>query len=98
MKPVEPPKREGFDRVVFAKDQREYIPLPANISRDLHGSVETRWRLTWREWFKLLFGADVYLNILTFRNPLQPILLTVGEHHDNNTNAHDISAAKAEIA
>ncbi len=72
--PIEPDQKDGFSRVIFAKDQPEYIPLPANT--DGH-SVETKWKLSWRERLTVLFRGNVYLSLLTFGNPLQPIRLTV---------------------
>lgn len=76
MKPVSPVV-EGFQslEVVFAKDQPEYLPLPALPvnSSDETGTVVTRWKLTWKERFRVLFGGDLYLWMLTFGKPLQPV-------------------------
>ena len=69
MKPIE------FEQsnVVFAKDQPEYLPLPAHRSED--GCVSTCWQLTWRERLKVLIGGRLFLSLLTFNNPLQPLKL-----------------------
>jgi len=62
--------------VVYAKDQPEYLPLPAHRATD--GRVTTCWRLSWRERLRVLFGGRVWLQMLTFNKPLQPVkLLTV---------------------
>lgn len=79
MKPVspvayDPETRWGVSEIVFAKDQKQYIPLPAIKFDD--GLVVTRWKLSFREWLDLLFGGNVYLGVLTHNQPLQPIRLT----------------------
>jgi hypothetical protein len=57
--------------IVFGKDQPPYTPLPAY--KDDNGVVFTRWHLTWRERCKVLFGGDLWLTVLTFNLPLQPV-------------------------
>ncbi len=57
--------------VIYAKDQPEYIPLPAYKWKD--GTVVTKWQLTWKERFLILFNGHFFFSILTFNNPLQPI-------------------------
>lgn len=68
----------GWEPVIFAKDQPRYRPLPALRGRDREGRVITRWRPTWRERMLVLAGADIWLQQLTFRDPLQPVLLSIG--------------------
>lgn len=84
MTPVSPVV-PGFEdcEVVFAKDQPEYLPLPAlvrNDSPDL--PVTSRWRLTDWEREKIRNGADVVLTLLTFGDPLQPITLEILDQHE----------------
>lgn len=59
--------------VTFAKDQPEYIPLPAWRGED--GTVVTRWRFGWKERWRLLLTGDLWLTLLTFNKPLQPVKL-----------------------
>ena len=66
---------EDLPVTVIARDQPEYIPLPAFI--DSNGVVLTRWKLTWREILKLCYTQSLYLEVLTFRKPLQPVRLSV---------------------
>lgn len=66
--------------IVLAKNQPQYKELPAAV--DETGRITTRWALTWRERFDLLFGANVFLEVLTYRQPLQPVKLTVGFAED----------------
>lgn len=70
MRPASPVVK-GFSEVVYAKDQPEYIPLPAHRTED--GQVTTRWKLSFLERIKVLFKGNIYLQVLTFNNPLQPI-------------------------
>lgn len=74
MKPVSPViPGINLPEVVFAKDQPEYIPLPAFKTGD--GMVITRWSLTWRERIRVLFSGSIWLSVLTFNGPLQPVKL-----------------------
>ena len=74
MKPVTPiiPGIE-LPEIVFAKDQPEYIPLPA--FRDDGGAVLTRWSLTWGERIRVFLSGNLWLTVLTFGRPLQPLKL-----------------------
>lgn len=74
---VSPSKPIDGTHVVYAADQPEYQPLP--VWRRESGAVVTRWRLTWRERFALLLGRSLYLEVLTFGRPLQPLYPTVSE-------------------
>lgn len=76
MKPISPvyPKLKGIEEVVYGADQPEYIPLPAH--RDSHGTVTSRWQLTWKERWQVFVGGNLWLSILTFNHSLQPCSLT----------------------
>lgn len=56
--------------VVFAKDQPEYLPLPAHV--DGQGIVTSCWRLGLRERLRLLFTGRLWLQQMAFGQPLQP--------------------------
>lgn len=61
--------------VVYAKDQPDYMPLPAYRTAD--GRVVTRWRfVSWRGRWRAFWRGEVFLSVLTFNKPLQPVLLT----------------------
>lgn len=82
--PVLPLRNKFYSKVpevVYAKDQPEYTPLPA--VRTVQGEVITRWKLTFRERLVVLFSGNIWLNLLTFNNPLQPIKLSVIEPEVN---------------
>lgn len=61
--------------VTFAKNQPEYLPLPALRAKD--GTVISCWKMGIRERFKVLFTGRVWLSLLTFNQPLQPQQLVV---------------------
>jgi len=61
--------------VVYAKDQKQYLPLPAHRLPD--GTILTRWRLTWPERFLIFLTGNLYLWVKTFHQPLQPLAPTV---------------------
>lgn len=81
MKPVEFP---GVN-VVFAKDQPEYMPLPAmKIPNDPQGLIITKWQLSPEELERVKETGTIHLSMLTFNQPLQPVLLTVDLPTENN--------------
>lgn len=63
----------------LAKGQDEYLTLPALISADRTGCVTTRWRLSWRERWKILLSGNLWHQQLAFHGLVQPILMTVDE-------------------
>src|SRR5271163_3487389 len=70
-----PPEIEHLESVVYAKDQPEYIPLP--VSRTQDGAVVTCWKLNWRERIRVALGANFYLTLLTFNQPLTPMRVEI---------------------
>lgn len=79
MEPISPVLTPEFSphEIVFAKDQPQYKPLPALVSKT--GVVLTRWHLTDSERDAVLSGADILLSISTFGNPLQPVRIQLVE-------------------
>lgn len=68
--------------VIFAKGQPEYLPLPAyrpNVPRseDPKGEVIVCLKMGIRERMKVLVTGRVWLKMLTFHLPLQPIQMSV---------------------
>jgi hypothetical protein len=79
MKPVspvayDPETRWGISEVTLAKNQPQYIPLPALRFQD--GLIVTRWNLSWKERIHVLLGGSLFLGVLTFNKPLQPIRMS----------------------
>lgn len=69
MKPI---NFEGSN-VVFGADQPEYQPLPAYRAAD--GTVVTCWQLEPGDLERIAQNGCVWLSMLTFNQPLQPVLL-----------------------
>lgn len=63
--------------VVIAKDQPEYMPLPAYQFNDAERRIACCWKLSLWERVQLLFTGRIWHQVLTFGGPLQPQLLTV---------------------
>lgn len=69
MKPLEFPQQT----VVWAKNQPEYLPLPAFTNER---ETITLWGLTWRERFRILFTGRLWLRQVNLGRPLQAQLPT----------------------
>jgi hypothetical protein len=65
--------------VVFAKDQPEYLPLPALILKGEEKPVVSRWRLDDEEREKIAAGADILLTQMIFTDLYHPVRLEVAE-------------------
>jgi hypothetical protein len=63
--------------VVYAKNQPEYIPLPAFKENSKRGEVVSCWKLSFIERIIVLFTGRVWLSLLSFNKPLTPSLLAV---------------------
>lgn len=83
MKPISPVIK-GYEEVVYAKDQPEYLSLPAIRQSD--GCIVTRWQMSWYERIKTLLTGSIYLEVLTFNNPLQPLKMSVDAPEIENTD------------
>lgn len=64
--------------ITYAADQPEYRPLPVVRLTGKEGRVISRWTLTPEERARIAAGEDLYIEMLTFHQPLQPVLPTVG--------------------
>lgn len=73
MKPIEFP---GCN-ITYAKDQPEYIPLPAMKKRN--GDITTAWELSDEEIAILIATKRIYLHVMTFNQNLQPLRPYVSE-------------------
>lgn len=69
MKPV----RFKEQNKVYAKDQRPYLPLPVYEDDEQGGRVFHCWQLSFKERIKLLFTGKLWINVLNFKQKLQPI-------------------------
>ena len=61
--------------VVYAENQPEYLSLPCHKTED--GELTTCWWFSFKERLLVLLFGKVYLSILTFNEPLQPLKMNV---------------------
>ncbi len=59
----------------YAKNQPPYLPLPAHKTDN--GLVTSCWSLSILERLRVLFTGRIYLKMLTFNKPLQPLKVLV---------------------
>lgn len=74
MKPI------NFDgaNVVFGAGQPEYQPLPAErVGKAQTGQINTCWEMDPDEIKKVQETGQIYVSLLTFGQPLQPVLVSV---------------------
>jgi len=67
---------------IYAKDQPEYLSLPAYRTDD--GHVISCWGLSFLERLKVVFSGKIYLQVMTFNKPLQPLKMMVDRPLINN--------------
>lgn len=81
LKPKDGPVIDGLEQreIVYAKDQPEYVPLRTLVGDDKQRRVLSRWNPTPEQRKAIAEGADIYLQLLTFGQPLQPILMFVSD-------------------
>ena len=60
--------------VVFAKGQKPYLPLPAYQEGN---QIIHCWGLSVRERIKMLFTGKLWIRVLNFKQPPQPIRPTI---------------------
>jgi hypothetical protein len=70
----------GLPEVTVAEDQHDYLALTAAVVewRDGSRGILTRWRLTDDERRRIAGGEDLYVTLLTFGQPMQPLGIDVG--------------------
>lgn len=68
MKAVSPvrPSHPDIPEVVVGEGQSEYLPVPMIIGPEPHYMMTCRFRLSWWEGVRLLFGGSIWLSQLTF--------------------------------
>jgi hypothetical protein len=81
LRPKNGPVFDGFEEkeVVYAADQPQYNPLRTLVSRDHERRVISRWTLTDDQRQAIAGGADIFLTLLTFGEPLQPIQMAISD-------------------
>ena len=70
----------NFDgaNIVFGANQPEYQPLPAEfVGKPKTGQINTCWELSADELKQIQETGKIWVSILTFGQPLQPVLVSV---------------------
>ncbi len=82
--PADRPVVKDLERheIVMAKDQPEYNPLRVLPARTNTGERLSRWTLTPEQRQAVASGADIFVELLTFNNPMQPIRIGVAFEPD----------------
>jgi hypothetical protein len=73
MKPIE----FKHQNVVFAKNQPEYMPLPALKLDTPQAEVISCWKMSFRERIKVLFTGCIWVSLMSFNKPLTPSYISV---------------------
>lgn len=77
MRPIAP--RTGEREITLAEEQHDYQPITAVVRvREPGVSLVTRWTMTPEERAKVAAGEDIYVELLTFGGPMQPVVVSVG--------------------
>jgi hypothetical protein len=78
MRPISP-VIDGYQKheVIFAKNQEEYLPLPALVLEGEEKPVVSRWRLDDEERKQIAAGADILLTQNIFTDLYHPVRLEV---------------------
>jgi hypothetical protein len=78
MRPVTPVIPGYQDKeVVFAKEQPEYLPLPALVLEGEDKPVVSRWQLNDEERKQIAAGADILFTQMIFTDLYHPVRLEV---------------------
>lgn len=70
---------DSDEQVVYAESQPQYIPLHAAVGDNRQRRVVSRWTLDAEQRKAIAEGADIFLELLTFGEPLQPIRMAVSD-------------------
>ncbi len=81
IQPHNGPVVDGLEgrELVYAELQPQYNPLRTLVSIGRARRVISRWTLTEEQRKAVAVGADIFLELLTFGHPLQPIRMAVSD-------------------
>lgn len=82
------PKNFKECNIVFGASQPEYQPLPAlkDDNNPQGTTVVHCWELSEEELLKLIDTRELWVSVLTFNKPIQPIYITVEKSDVININ------------
>lgn len=76
---MEPIKFKEVNKT-YAEDQPEYTPIPGHYIDNAKGEFIFLEKATWKERLKFLFTGKIWVAVLTFGEPLQPMMFTMYKH------------------
>ena len=93
------PRKFKHQNTTFAEDQPQYQPLPALHLKDPKGQVISCWGLSFKERLKVLFTGRIWVNLMSFNQPLTPSYLSTNRkemysHTDDSIPTHKIIITK----
>lgn len=63
-----------FTGKTYAEHQPDYLPLPVlRVDEDQYGTVISCWQLSWRERWRVFRTGRMFVSVMSFDKPLQPI-------------------------
>lgn len=71
---------------IYAKDQDEYLSLPVYEDEEQGGRAIHCWKLSVRERIHVLLTGKLWINVLNFGKPLQPIMPMVNNPFKEEAN------------
>lgn len=72
---------------VLAENQDEYKDLPIHEVNDPTGEIVFCWKMSWKDRIRVLFTGVIWHQVMTFKRPLQPQLLSSKKPY-MNTDIH----------
>jgi hypothetical protein len=81
LQPADRPVIDGLEEheIVLAKDQPQYRPLRVLRGHTAESIVMSRWTFTAEQRDAIARGADVFLSLMTFGQPVQPVTLAISD-------------------
>ena len=82
LQPADRPVIDGLEEheLIMAKKQKQYRPLRCLPSNDSDGYRMSRWTLTTEQREAVAAGADIFLELMTFNHPMNPIRIAVSDN------------------
>jgi hypothetical protein len=81
LQPAPRPVIDGLEshELVMGRGQEQYNPLRCLPSNDADGFRLSRWTLTPEQRQAVAEGADIFLELMTFNHPMNPIRIAVSD-------------------
>jgi len=100
LQPADKPVVEGLERfeLRMGASQAEYNPLRCIPGNTPNGERLSRWTLTPEQRQAIADGADIFLELCTFNNPMNPIRMAVADEINSAFVTHGYKLDELEKA